>query len=99
METHGTYHLADNAKQFEVQRSNNFEFIVSFDKAMKRAGYNSEVAETIDARQAQEVLRLSVVSASAPSFLQSGSNHNQERKLSNHVSWSSFILKWFSQSK
>ena len=70
METHGTYHLADNAKQFEVQRSNNFEFIVSFDKAMKRAGYNSEVAETIDARQAQEVLRLSVVSASVPSFSQ-----------------------------
>ena len=70
METHGTYHLADNAKQFEVQRSNNFEFIVSFDKAMKRAGYNSEVAETIDARQAQEVMRLSVVSASVPSFSQ-----------------------------
>lgn len=60
----GTYHMADNANQYEIQRSNNFEFIVP----------NLEVevrGNRVDAATVSDVIRLSVVSADIPHFSQS----------------------------
>ena len=65
----GTYHLADNPNLYEIQRSNNFEFIVTDIDGILRAGMQGD--ETY-ARimNAQEVLRMSVDSAFVPHFTQ-----------------------------
>lgn len=65
----GTYHLADNPNLYEIQRSNNYEFIVTDIDGILRAGMQGD--ETY-ARimNAQEVLRISVQSASVPHFTQ-----------------------------
>ena len=65
----GTYHLADNPALYEVQRTNNFEFIVTDIDGILRAG---AVGNEENARfnNAQEVLRCSVVSTSIPHFTQ-----------------------------
>lgn len=65
----GTYHLADNPSLFEVQRNNNFEFIVTDLTGIQRAGtIGSESNAFIG--NAQEMLRLSVTKASVPHFSQ-----------------------------
>jgi hypothetical protein len=64
-EQNGTYYLADNPNLYEVQRSNNFEFVVTGIENLVRVGIN---AGTI--KNAQEVLRLSVSSAEVPHFTQ-----------------------------
>ena len=65
---HGTYHLADNPNLYEIQRSNNFEFVVMDINNIVRAGMPDLKANRI--ANAQEILRLSVVSAPIPHFSQ-----------------------------
>lgn len=67
--SHGTYHLADNPNLYEIQRSNNFEFVVTNIDNIIKPGYTG--TET-NARvpNAQEVLRLSCSSAPVPHFSQ-----------------------------
>ena len=67
--THGTYHLssAANVKNYEVQRTNNFEFVVTDLDNLKRAGGDTAHGNITNG---QEVLRLSVVEANVPHFNQ-----------------------------
>ena len=65
---HGTYHLADNPNLYEVQRTNNFEFVVMNINNIVKAGLKDVKANRI--ANAQEVLRLSVSEASIPHFSQ-----------------------------
>ena len=65
----GTYHLAANHNLYEIQRSNNFEFIVTDIDGISKAGMISgQVSGTIE--NAQEIIRLSVASSSIPHFSQ-----------------------------
>ena len=65
----GTYHLADNPQLFEIQRQNNFEFVVTDIDGILRAGaLGTEKNATIN--NAQEMLRLSVTKAFVPHFTQ-----------------------------
>lgn len=65
----GTYHLADNPQLFEVQRQNNFEFVVTDIDGILRAGaLGTEKNATIN--NAQEMLRLAVTKAFVPHFTQ-----------------------------
>lgn len=64
-----TYHLADNPNLYEIQRSNNFEFIVTDIDGIIRAGMTGTEASAVIAN-AQEILRLSVSSSSVPHFSQ-----------------------------
>lgn len=66
---HGTYVLADYPNLSEIQRSNNFEFIITNVDNILRAGMTEgETNSTIE--NAQEILRLSVVSAPIPHYTQ-----------------------------
>ena len=66
---HGSYVLADNPNLYEIQRTNNFEFVVTDIDGILRAGAGgSENNSTID--NAQEVLRISTSSAFVPHFSQ-----------------------------
>ena len=65
----GTYHLADNPSLFEVQRNNNFEFIVTDLDGIQRAGSIGTEANAFIGN-AQEMLRLSVTKSSIPHFSQ-----------------------------
>lgn len=64
----GAYHLANNPDNYEIQRSNNFEFIVSGIDKLLRSGTNADDEEYVEG--GQEVLRLSVNKASIPNFTQ-----------------------------
>lgn len=66
---YGTYHLADNPELYEVQRSNNFEFIVTGIDNILRAGAN-ETDENAFITNASQTLRFSVVQSSIPMFSQ-----------------------------
>lgn len=74
----GTYHLAANMNLYEVQRQNNFEFVISFadnthEQDLLKAGILADeatAADYISLDRAQEVVRLSVVAASIPHFTQ-----------------------------
>ena len=61
----GTYHLANNTNIYEIQRTNNFEFIVTDIDGILRAGSDSSTYAN-----AQEVIRMSVVSCPIPHFSQ-----------------------------
>lgn len=65
---HGTYHLADNPNLYEVQRTNNFEFVVMDINNILRAGMRDSTANRI--ANAQEILRMSVSSSAIPHFSQ-----------------------------
>lgn len=68
-ENMGTYHLADNPELYEPARTNNFEFIVTDVDSLLRAGVKENLATQKDyITNAQEVLRVSVVSSSVPHF-------------------------------
>lgn len=78
---HGTYHMANHPNLYEIQRSNNFEFVVGFDRNMLRAGLTRDIAGNHDKDSnpsdfyirddvAQEVVRMSVSSAFVPHFSQ-----------------------------
>jgi len=63
-DSQGAYVLADNPKLYEIQRRNNFEFVVPDMDNILRAGTSSKITN------AKEVLRVSVVSAPIPHFSQ-----------------------------
>lgn len=65
----GTYHLADNPQLFEIQRQNNFEFVVTDIDGIYRAGSNGTESSAA-LKNAQEMLRLSVNKAFIPHFKQ-----------------------------
>ena len=80
-EAHGTYHMANHPNLYEIQRSNNFEFVVGFTRNLLRAGLTRDVAGNQDKKAspdnfyikddvAQEVVRMSVSSAFVPHFTQ-----------------------------
>lgn len=62
----GTYHLANNPNIYEIARTNNFEFIVTDIDGILKAG-----SSTVSYANAQEVIRMSVVSCPIPHFSQS----------------------------
>lgn len=67
----GTYHLAANPNMFEVQRSNNFEFVITDIDGIVRAGMEGTESDIVRIiKNAQEVISLSVVSTSVPHFTQ-----------------------------
>ena len=66
---HGTYHLAQNRRLFEVQRNNNFEFIITDLEDLVRTDATGAVQNAYFPN-AQEMLRLSVVNAFAPQMTQ-----------------------------
>ena len=61
----GTYHLANNPNIYEIQRTKNFVFVVSDIDGSLRAG-----SESATYANAQEVIRMSVVSCPIPHFSQ-----------------------------
>lgn len=66
----GTYHMAANTNLYEIQRTNNFEFIVTDIDGIQRAGMiggetNGSIAN------GQEIIRMAVASATVPFFSQS----------------------------
>ena len=68
-EEHGAYYLADNPNLYEIQRSNNYELIITDIDNIVKAGYlgtesNAKIAN------AQEVLRLSCKNCPVPHFSQ-----------------------------
>lgn len=67
--TIGAYHLANNPDLYELQRSNNFEFVVPNLGTLLRAGYN-DTDSNATINNAEEVLRISVVESSVPTFTQ-----------------------------
>lgn len=65
----GTYHLADNPQLYEIQRSNNYEFVVTdIDGIMRAGAIGTEANATF--KNAQEILRVSVSKSSVPHFQQ-----------------------------
>ena len=68
-DSQGAYVLADNPKLYEIQRRNNFEFLVPDISNILRAGATG-TENNAYIRNAKEVLRVSVVSAPIPHFSQ-----------------------------
>ena len=67
----GTYHLAANPNMFEIQRTNNFEFVITDIDGIMRAGMQGNEPDSIKyIKNAQEVISLSVISTSVPHFQQ-----------------------------
>lgn len=65
----GSYHLADNPELYEIQRDNNFEFIVTgIDNILRVGAEPGDPTPTIE--NASQTLRFSVVSSSIPMFSQ-----------------------------
>jgi len=67
----GTYHLADNPQLYEPARTNNFEFIITDIDNLMYAGVQATDAVADDkkyVKNAQETLRISVLSSSVPHF-------------------------------
>ena len=63
----GSYHLADNPELYEIQRDNNFEFIVTgIDNIMRVGAEPGDESPTIE--NASQTLRFSVVTSSIPMF-------------------------------
>lgn len=63
----GVYILADNPNLYEVQRTNNFEFVVTGVSEMLRVGAIGTESNAY-VENAQEVLRLSNVKGFVPHF-------------------------------
>lgn len=61
---HGTYHMADNTNLYEPQRTNDFEFVVTDLEGLVGIGTENTIAN------AQEILRLAVMSTDIPHFTQ-----------------------------
>ena len=65
----GTYHLADNPQLYEIQRQNNYEFVVTDIDGIMRAGATGSESNAY-IKNAQEVLRVSVAKSFVPHFTQ-----------------------------
>lgn len=68
--TLGAWHLADNPDLYEIQRTNNFDFVVTGLNNLLRPSVSS-TSENAYIKNAQDVLRISVVESSIPHFTQS----------------------------
>ena len=68
----GTRYLADRSDMYDIQRSNNFEFIVQFNGDMPSVDYVDGVNEgkLFTESRAKDILRLSVTTSSVPHFTQ-----------------------------
>ncbi|MGM9544276.1 MAG: hypothetical protein ACI3T9_04770 [Romboutsia timonensis] len=66
---YGTYHLADNPSLYDPMRNNTFEFVITGLDDLLRVGADGS-EDNAYIKNAQEVLRLSVDSASIPMFTQ-----------------------------
>jgi len=69
MSTFGTYHLADNPREFQPVRKNNFRFILTGVDNLLKVGENPE-EDSSYIRGAQDVIDFSVVSFDPPHFTQ-----------------------------
>ena len=69
--TSGTYYLADNPLTYEIQRSNNFEFVVTGLNNLIRPGATGVEKNAYFDLDSQKVIRLSVSKAPIPHFSQS----------------------------
>lgn len=67
--SHSTYLLADNPNLYEIQRSNNFEFVVTNINNIVKPGFLG-TERNAKIKNAQEVLRLSCSQAPVPHFSQ-----------------------------
>ena len=66
----GTYHIADNPKQYQPIRTNNFRFLVyGLDNLLREGGDADDQSDYIN--DAQEVIDFSVISFDPPKFSQS----------------------------
>ena len=66
----GAYHLSDNPILYEPARSNTFEFVVTNLGQLLRAGYSEEQTNAFLGNNSEEMLRVSVVSSTVPTFTQ-----------------------------
>ena len=90
----GAYHFSDNKELFEIQRGNNFDFVIS-DALNNIAAYGNE---TKTLPRAKEMIRLSVSSASVPHFSQNAievRRGNTAVKYAGVLSWSSGSLECY----
>ena len=90
----GAYHFSDNKELFEIQRGNNFDFVIS-DALNNIAAYGNE---TKTFPRAKEMIRLSVSSASVPHFSQNAievRRGNTAVKYAGVLSWSSGSLECY----
>ena len=68
----GTYYLSDNANIYEIQRRNNFEFVVPFDLPLKRAGLLDTDVEANDfIEEPEHVIKIACSAVDIPTFTQS----------------------------
>lgn len=90
----GAYHFSDNKELFEIQRGNNFDFVVS-DVLNNISAYGNE---TKTFPRAKEMIRLSVSSASVPHFSQNAievRRGNTAIKYAGVLSWPSGSLECY----
>lgn len=66
----GAYHLSDNPTLYEPAKSNTFEFVVTDLGQLLRAGYSEEQTNAFLGNNSEEMLRVSVVSTTVPTFSQ-----------------------------
>ena len=66
----GAYHLSDNPTLYEPARSKTFEFVVTGLGQLLRAGYSAEQTNAFLKNNSEEMLRVSVVSSTVPTFTQ-----------------------------
>lgn len=67
--TNGAYHLADNPNLYEVQRSNNFVFVVTgLGRLLRASALTEDETDYID--NVEEVIRISARASSVPHFSQ-----------------------------
>lgn len=90
----GAYHFSKNKELYEIQRGNNFDFII--DKSLDNLPAYGNEAKTFP--KAQEYIRLSVSSASVPHFSQNPievRRGNTAVKYAGVLSWSSGSLECY----
>lgn len=85
----GTYHIADNPKQYQPLRTNNFRFLVyGLDNLLRAAGDAEDANDYIN--NAQEVIDFSVVSFETPKFSQSPLDINRGNSTLHYAGKASF---------
>lgn len=90
--TVGSYHFSANKELYEIQRGNNFDFII--DSSLN--GVQAYGNDTVTFPNAQEYIRLSVSSASVPHFKQTAievRRGNTAVKYAGVLSWDSGTLE------
>ena len=90
----GAYHFSDNKELFEIQRGNNFDFVVS-DDLNNISAYGNE---TKTFPRAKEMIRLSVSAASVPHFQQNAievRRGNTAIKYAGVLTWNSGSLECY----